>query len=99
MYPRHFNAFKTWLIIIDTIRNLYPDKFRWIEPSDPNQPYHFDRLLGIPKFRDQKSFTRELKKDSSLISYTKLWDNLTLYNVRNRRKSWMSQIQHFFKRM
>lgn len=99
MYPRLYNALKTWLIIIDIIRDMYPDQFRWLEPPHMDQPYHFDRLLGIPNFRERDNFMLELKKDSSLISYTKLWDNLTLYNVRNRRKSWLRQIPHFFKQM
>lgn len=86
-YSRSFKAVQTWLTIIDIIRHLYPDKFEWLEPPDPNQPYHFDRLLGIPNIRDEDNLVLALKKDSSLMSYTKLWDNLTLYDVRTKTMS------------
>jgi len=84
LYPRLFNALKTWLSIIDLIRDMYPNQFKWIEPPDPSQPFHFDRLIGIPNFHTRDNFIRSLKSDSSLIAYAKLWDNLPLYEVRTR---------------
>ncbi len=83
-FPRHFNALETWLIIIDIIRNLYPDDFKWLEPPTPSEPYHFDRLIGVPNIREEGNLVTTIKRDSSLMSYTKLWDNLTLYDVRKK---------------
>jgi len=80
--PRAFNALETWLMIIDVIRHLYPDDFAWLEPPNPKYPYHFDRLIGIPNIREEDDLVRVLKSDSSLMSYTNLWDNLTLYDIR-----------------
>lgn len=81
-HPRTFNALEAWLHIIDTIRHIYPNQFEWIKTKEDNQPYHFDRLIGIPNFRKADDFVQMLKQNTDLSNYTQLWDKLTLYEIR-----------------
>lgn len=47
----NWNAIKTWLNVIATIRHLYPDDFAW-SPVNPATGYsHFDRLIGSSETR------------------------------------------------
>jgi uncharacterized protein YbbC (DUF1343 family) len=46
-----FEAFESWLGVIQTIKQCYPEEFRWLPPL--NDTYYFDRLIGTARVRDQ----------------------------------------------
>lgn len=35
-----------WLLVIQEIRQMYPDQFEWLPPFKEGGLYHFDRLIG-----------------------------------------------------
>lgn len=47
----HFAPIETWLEVIHAIRQLYPAEFAWLPPH--NGVYHFDRLIGSTRVREQ----------------------------------------------
>lgn len=50
--PAFYRPVKTWVQVIKTIHDLYPDDFAWLPPAE-GQPYHIDRLIGSSAVREQ----------------------------------------------
>ena len=48
-----FSPILVWLSVIREIHQRYPADFAWLEPHAPDQPRHFDRLIGSDKPRQQ----------------------------------------------
>lgn len=53
--PAAWRPIETWLGVIQTIHDLYPDDFAWLPPQtagvEQGAVYHFDRLIGSAAYR------------------------------------------------
>ena len=53
--PSLWRPIETWLGVIQTIHDLYPDDFSWLPPhtaaGNQKAVYHFDRLIGSSAYR------------------------------------------------
>ena len=80
-----FDPIETGLHILYTLKNLYPDDFKWRTPSNPTSKYHIDLLAGTTDLRlmlDEGYTPGDIIKkwDKDLQEYIKITKKYLLYN-------------------
>ena len=74
------NVFAAGMYLLDTIKSIYPEEFKFLAPSE-GDVYFFDRLLGTTKYRLNKMNVEDIVKlqISSEESFNEQTHNIKLY--------------------
>jgi uncharacterized protein YbbC (DUF1343 family) len=74
------NVFASGMYLLDTIKSIYPEEFKFLTPSE-GDVYFFDRLLGTTKYRLNKMNVEDIVKlqISSEESFNKQTHDIKLY--------------------